>query len=539
MIDIRDKIDRELVNLSFDTAAVDIENIYKRKQRKIHTAYFGTLGAFLIAVLIILNVNTGAVTEFMKFSGSALSSFFGISDSEKYNANPTSSSPVKALYETESTAKASTKKKKEDKNSKKPATENTTVSATNATSQKSLSKIETKEEKEKKYDGKDFEYQVLSDKTLKLTAYNGDSTDIKIPSEINDNKVSVLGEKLFKDSSITSVLIPDTVTEIEYGAFENASKLENVEMSKNIKNIGSSAFYSCVKLKKIDFYNVKSIGSSAFGRCDSLSEVTVPSTAAKVGTAAFCDCSGLKVVYLNSDCDDQNAFEYNRTFAHCESLKTLYIGEGVKTIASYAFYQCTALKNIYLPSSLRKIGVSAFSCCTTLENINIPQGVQDIYKHAFYKCRKLNKVELPVSLWSIEEEAFYGCNSLLSIAIPYSTTLKSKCLGYSDTTYEKKLVIQGFKDSTAMVYAQDNKFEFVELKTSISLSSYIESIKVGEKYKINPIVKNPAGASYFTSSDEKVATVSPDGTVLGKKAGTATITITNNNVNRKFVIVVK
>ncbi|MCH5303655.1 MAG: leucine-rich repeat protein [Ruminococcus sp.] len=539
MIDIRDKIDRELVNLSFDTAAVDIENIYKRKQRKIHTAYFGTLGAFLIAVLIILNVNTGAVTEFMKFSGSALSSFFGISDSEKYNANPTSSSPVKALYETESTAKASTKKKKEDKNSKKPATENTTVSATNATSQKSLSKIETKEEKEKKYDGKDFEYQVLSDKTLKLTAYNGDSTDIKIPSEINDNKVSVLGEKLFKDSSITSVLIPDTVTEIEYGAFENASKLENVEMSKNIKNIGSSAFYSCVKLKKIDFYNVKSIGSSAFGRCDSLSEVTVPSTAAKVGTAAFCDCSGLKVVYLNSDCDDQNAFEYNRTFAHCESLKTLYIGEGVKTIASYAFYQCTALKNIYLPSSLRKIGVSAFSCCTTLENINIPQGVQNIYKHAFYKCRKLNKVELPVSLWSIEEEAFYGCNSLLSIAIPYSTTLKSKCLGYSDTTYEKKLVIQGFKDSTAMVYAQDNKFEFVELKTSISLSSYIESIKVGEKYKINPIVKNPAGASYFTSSDEKVATVSPDGTVLGKKAGTATITITNNNVNRKFVIVVK
>ncbi len=71
----------------------------------------------------------------------------------------------------------------------------------------------------------DFSYEVNDDEA-KITAYSGSDTAVVIPSEIDDNPVTVIGNKAFKNNtSITSLTIPETVTRIAAGAFNGCSNL--------------------------------------------------------------------------------------------------------------------------------------------------------------------------------------------------------------------------------------------------------------------------------------------------------------------------
>ena len=57
----------------------------------------------------------------------------------------------------------------------------------------------------------------------------------------------------------------------------------------------------------------------------------------------------------------------------------------------------------------------AFWNCDSLKSITIPDGVKSIRKQAFCGCDSLTKVIIPASVTSIEEEAFDECNKLRTI----------------------------------------------------------------------------------------------------------------------------
>ena len=76
-------------------------------------------------------------------------------------------------------------------------------------------------------------------------------------------------------------------------------------------------------------------------------------------------------------------------------IRSIAIGEGVKTIGGYAFEECDNLQNVSLPSTLEKIGIGAFSGCKKLETVIIPQGVRTIQSDAFYECTALKQINLP------------------------------------------------------------------------------------------------------------------------------------------------
>ena len=110
-----------------------------------------------------------------------------------------------------------------------------------------------------------------------------------------------------------------------------------------------------------------------------------------------------------------------------------------------------------------------FSGCFNLVHITIPTGVLHIECAAFYDCRSLNYVVIPGTVLSINEFAFFNCLSLTIITILNpNVNLHNLCIGYyenNDGLYMKneKLIIKGYKGSTAEQYAQEHGFKFVPL----------------------------------------------------------------------------
>ena len=134
----------------------------------------------------------------------------------------------------------------------------------------------------------DFEYKKSEDgDSILITKYVGASENVVIPAEIDGLPVKTIysvGENAtervgaFQNSSIKSVVIPDSVTSIGSNAFMDCSSLTEVKVSKKLKSIGYNSFENCVSLKKIDLSEtvLTHIGDFAFNGCTSLSTVKLP-----------------------------------------------------------------------------------------------------------------------------------------------------------------------------------------------------------------------------------------------------------------------
>lgn len=95
-----------------------------------------------------------------------------------------------------------------------------------------------------------FEFVENSNGTLKIKKYLGNDTDVKIPSEYNGKKVTIIGEDSFKWAKIKSIVIPSSVKEIDSQAFENCSNLSKITLNEGLEIIGWDAF-SKTKIKSI------------------------------------------------------------------------------------------------------------------------------------------------------------------------------------------------------------------------------------------------------------------------------------------------
>jgi len=99
-------------------------------------------------------------------------------------------------------------------------------------------------------------------------------------------------------------------------------------------------------------------------------------------------------------------------FTDNETVRTVIIPEGVRTIGSGAFWHCTGLERVTLPSTLTEIGKWAFSGCAGLAETALPDGLTVIGGSAFSGCRLLRELTLPAGLRRIGHDAFKDCDAL-------------------------------------------------------------------------------------------------------------------------------
>ena len=212
----------------------------------------------------------------------------------------------------------------------------------------------------------------------------------------------IICDRAFVDcKSLRSIVIPDGIISIGYGAFSGCKSLADIVIPDSVSSIGDCAFEGCKSLCSLVIPDsVTSIGEGAFYDCKSLISIVIPDSVTSIGRGAFSGCT---------------------------SLTNIAIPDGVTSIGDCAFCGCESLSNIVIPDSVTSIEDSAFNGCESLNSVVIPDGVTSIGESAFLGCGSLTNIAIPDGVTSIGESAFLGCGSLTNIAIPDSVTSIGYC----------------------------------------------------------------------------------------------------------------
>ena len=73
-------------------------------------------------------------------------------------------------------------------------------------------------------------------------------------------------------------------------------------------------------------------------------------------------------------------------YEYYNTMKSVVIEDGVKSIGNYAFRGCSSLTSVTIPDSVTRIGSYAFYGCAGLTSVTIPISVTKIGEWAFSDC---------------------------------------------------------------------------------------------------------------------------------------------------------
>ncbi len=200
------------------------------------------------------------------------------------------------------------------------------------------------------------------------------------------------------DPNTISLKLMDTIDGykiigITDGAFYGCSKLQTVELGKNIQKIGESAFMECTSLKKIAVpETVEEIGNYAFYGCTSLETVSLPDHIVNIPEGMFYGCEVLQNPQLSDELESIG----NAAFYGCTLMETFPFAEPLTSIGDYAFGNCYSLQEVVLPATVETIGSASFSGCMLLKDFTVTKNLKDIGVLAFWNC-------LSIAEFTVEE----------------------------------------------------------------------------------------------------------------------------------------
>lgn len=179
--------------------------------------------------------------------------------------------------------------------------------------------------------------QKLVGKGLRITAYTGfDAERVVIPAKIGGQPVVSIGEKAFKNTTVSEVILPGSIKAILRGAFSGCKRLQHIDLPDGLEYLGSHCFASS-GLTALHFPDrLKTIPEGCCGGCANLCDVT--------------------------------------------------FGQQVQTIQGSAFHACKKLQTVSFPESLLRVDNDAFEK-TAITRFIFPAGVQEVgdVKHSrFY-----------------------------------------------------------------------------------------------------------------------------------------------------------
>lgn len=302
----------------------------------------------------------------------------------------------------------------------------------------------------------------------------------------------------------------DTLTTLNNYAF-SGSGIEHL-VAAGIDTMGTYVFYKCEDLLTADLTgSVFEVGNYAFRGCISLTEVLIPDATA-IGTSnscySFADCESLERVVLGEGLIDI----MGRAFQNCYALSTIDVAngdevteneEGVFTFPStltlirdYAF-ESTAVRELHIPASLTGIGYNAtspttasyvFRYCENLEKVVVPSTLTYIGRGAFSYCPNLKtfqytdgqtvygeegELTLSSSVTMLGQDAFRD-TGFTKVTVPASVErLGTYLFAECENLVEAEYLTDYVTGSSASTYAT-YMFAYCSNLTTVVLSSAIE-----------------------------------------------------------------
>ncbi|MGM9563550.1 MAG: leucine-rich repeat protein [Faecousia sp.] len=276
----------------------------------------------------------------------------------------------------------------------------------------------------------------------------------------------------FSGSTITSIVVPASVTSIGKTAFTYCRELQSivVDEQNTVYSSSDGVLFSKDKsvlvaypVGKTGAYTVPNgvttIGERAFSSAYHLTSVTLPDTVTAIENYAFYWCSDLGSITLPDSIKriGQDAFTFCEYYEKDSNWagEVLYIGNHlIEARSGYGYGGGLSLRErssggneLSIPDELaekrksfatremqpisgayeirpgtKTIADYAFSSCVKLEGITIPDSVEHIGNGAFSQCSSLTSIDIPVGVKTIGESAFWGCDQLKTIYIPATVT---------------------------------------------------------------------------------------------------------------------
>lgn len=355
--------------------------------------------------------------------------------------------------------------------------------------------------------------------------YNLNRGIVEIPSEINGHPVTTIRRAAFagcghtdefyhandclseethgcSGCGITEIIIPDSVTTIQDGTFENCESLVKIHFPSGLKDfygtednrtsntnyIGFASWiancdaleeltisennpyyqskngiiYSkdgktigpvppAISFDDISFDGITAIGDFAFcGRESQLINIEIPSNITSIGNYAFTGYGG---DYYNDHTDN------------VDGAVNIKLNEGLTAIGDYAFSNMYFLKKIDMPDSLVSLGKGAFSYDNQLQSIVIPPKVTKISDYLFEDCRNLKSVTLSDGITEIGKYAFYG-SCLTEIQLPSSLKKIDDC-AFLGGTLQSIIIPDSVEYIGEHAFEQNRNLRYVKLSKNL------------------------------------------------------------------------
>lgn len=361
----------------------------------------------------------------------------------------------------------------------------------------------------------------------------GDSYD-GLHNTAND----VLGNSMFSNCKISSIVLPNTLQTIDDGAF-SFSKLTSITIPKRVNRLGTGIFNS-TQLSSIQVEEgnatYRSEGNAVYEKANGklvlgCASTVIPEGVKVIGSYAFYGQTFLKTIVLPETLTDLEdyAFAYS-------GLTTLAITKNVNNIGSGVFsgaqlwsitvdgnntkYDSRNNCNAIIETATNKLIVG---CAAT----EIPEGIAAIADLAFFQQSYLSSISFPTSLVSIGEEAFCFISKLKEIDIPEQVkTIKNRAFAFNNynvvrVNYQDPIeitedVFDGISEKTKLIVPDGTKLKYETSTGWNKFSHIIESSAYATGHTLNVAT---AGTLSELISDEEKYTIE-ELTLTGELNGT-------------------
>ncbi|MBP3936748.1 MAG: leucine-rich repeat protein [Clostridia bacterium] len=419
------------------------------------------------------------------------------------------------------------------------------------------------------YVAKTPEEMLPDDKETTKQWYIGDSTITKV---ILPEGIEKINAYAFANlTALEEIVLPSTLTAIEYGAFYGCSSLEKVTFSgeNNLIIVNQHAFEQCdlrgtLELtaacvisdyafagnknleKVVTGDSLLSIGQYAFAGCESLEDVTVTAKQVKYGGYAFTGCEALTTFYVNASVLPEGLFY------ECENLASVSIGPDVKDIGEFAFrttkvsqfevkkgnktfkagtaaYILSANgKTLYAVAATTEgaftaeniggaevtaIGKGAFSHNTGIISVTLPS-VTKLGDYAFGSSEAITKVELG-ALTDIGEYAFFETAITVLPAFTADTEIGRYAFAFTDIT---SVTVPDEMEIAEGVFSECEKLTTVVIGNDVTIGKYAFGMDKDIAFKVEHRDEDGERYFYYTFSTALKNVTIGNNAVIGEQA---------------------
>lgn len=296
-----------------------------------------------------------------------------------------------------------------------------------------------------------------------------DSTNLGAQGEvILSDKLEMIGKYTFANcSNLTGLNIPNSVTKIDDFAFENDTKITEMELTENVIFLGNGAFKNTRIKRFVIPSSINAIQNELFMDDVALDEIVLPEVKKKansneytgivtIGERSFANATALQTINFPTGLDESNS-----------------VVETLKSIRKGAFKN-SGLTSIKIPSAVTKLEEETFSSCANLENIEFAANskITAIESKCFKDDVNLKSISFPNSISSMQDTILSGCTNLKSVKLPENKDFKTLNASF----FENCTNLESVVIPESIVALKDNVFKNCTSLKNIELLGKITAI---------------------------------------------------------------